>query len=72
MSIAKKSDICNKFYEPYNVRNCAEKPNGFMLLNIDNTQNYFSHKITDCCPSCMSRLQAYIEYIKENQNDRFK
>lgn len=66
MSIAKKCDICGNFYEPYNIKNRAEKPNGFRFLNIDNAQKYFSHDITDCCPDCMSKLQAYIKYIKEN------
>lgn len=69
MSIAKKCDVCGKLYEPYNTSYTEGNPNGIMFLNIDNTQKYFSHKAIDCCPNCMSRLQAYIEYIKENKEN---
>ena len=64
MSIARKCDVCGELYEPYNMSNAKDNPNGIMFLNIDNAQKYFSHKAMDCCPNCMSRLQEYIKYIK--------
>lgn len=69
MSIAKKCDVCGKLYEPYNTRYTEDNPNGVMFVNIVNDQKYFSHKAIDCCQSCMSRLQAYIKYIKENKEN---
>ena len=49
MSIAKKCDICNNFYEPYNTSYTKDNPNGVMFVNIDNARKYFSHKAMDCC-----------------------
>ena len=38
MAIAKKCDICGKYYELYNVARNASKPNGFMVVNIDSKE----------------------------------
>lgn len=58
--IAKKCDLCGGYYEPYNMKKHATETNGFMLLNIDNGQRYFSHNATDLCPDCMNDLHGFI------------
>lgn len=65
MAIAKKCDICGKYYELYNVARNASKPNGFMVVNIDSKEQYFSHDALDCCPECMDSILAHIESLKK-------
>ena len=64
MAIAKKCDLCLALYEPYNTANNQKEVNGFTLLNIDNNTNFYSHKIVDCCPTCMNSILKHIEYLK--------
>lgn len=64
MAIAKKCDVCGDYYELYNVDRNASEPNGFMMLNIDSKQQYWSHKAVDCCPKCMESILQHIEYLK--------
>ena len=64
MAVAKKCDICGAFYETYNESKDERKPNGFMTLNIDSKQHYWSHEAVDCCPKCMESILNNIEYLK--------
>lgn len=64
MAIAKKCDLCLALYEQYNAVNNEKKVNGFMLINIDDRMKYYTHKIVDCCPTCMNSILKHIEYLK--------
>lgn len=66
MASAKKCDICGKYYERYHESNNKEKVNGFMFLNIDTYQKYYSHTATDCCPECMTAVKVFIDTLKES------
>ena len=35
MALARKCDVCGRFYESYNEKKNSENPNGFMFLSID-------------------------------------
>ena len=63
MSIAKKCDICGKYYESYNTKNNSEKTNGLMFLTIDDRQQYHSHNVIDTCPECMDSIKAHIDNL---------
>ena len=67
MALAKKCDICGKLYEVYNFGKSSNKPNGFMLLNIDSTMNYFKGPVRDCCPECMNSIMKHIESLKKRE-----
>ena len=59
MSIIKKCDRCGVTYGLYNVRSSEKKPNGFMLLNIDERMQFFSHDAKDLCPECMKEFRDW-------------
>jgi hypothetical protein len=56
---AKKCDRCGVLYEKYNERNDEKRANGFMFLNIDTRNQYFSHHAKDLCPKCADELLAW-------------
>lgn len=62
---AKQCDRCRAFYTLYNVANNRNKPNGVMVLNIDERGRYYSHCAHDLCPSCMKEFLSFIEPPKE-------
>ena len=64
MAVAKKCDICGKFYELYNVKNDSKNTNGFMFLNINDERKYYAHDIIDCCPECMRSIRGHIDLLK--------
>ena len=64
--ITKKCDRCGKLYELYNTENDSAKINGFVTVNIDWQQDYFSHGPYDLCPSCSKQLMGWFENEKEN------
>lgn len=63
--LARKCDRCGALYESYNVKNCKDKPNGCMVLNIDDEGRYFSHGFIDLCPACMGIFQDFMDMKKE-------
>lgn len=64
MAAARQCDICGKAYPMYNTGNDDKKVNGFMLVNIDEKGEYWSHKVQDCCPECMTSIQDHIKGLK--------
>ena len=68
MAIAKRCDRCGCFYEQYNVGNSPTKINGFMTLNIDSGQQYYSHGAYDLCPKCSGELMSWFNTKGENNN----
>ena len=64
MALAKKCDICGRFYESYNEKKNAENPNAIQFISIDTCRKYFSYGITDCCPDCMESILQHVERLK--------
>ena len=67
MALARKCDVCGRFYESYNEKKNSENPNGFMFLSIDTTNQYFSYGKTDCCPVCMESILKHIKRLGEKK-----
>ena len=69
MAIAKKCDLCGKFYERYNEARDDKRPNGFKLISIDPERKFYDYGAIDCCPDCMGSILQYIERLKGAGND---
>ena len=69
MARAKECDICGKLYKCYNDKKDKKKPNGYMLLNIDDSRQYWSHDPVDCCPECMESIQKHIETLRNKEGN---
>ncbi len=59
MSLAKKCDRCGKFYAIYNKKKDEKNANGFMFLNIDENQKYWSNSAKDLCQDCMESMYEW-------------
>lgn len=61
---AKKCDRCGKLFEYYDgskkFKN-TEKANGFMLIDRDLDNKYWSRKDYDLCPECMTKLEKFLK-----------
>lgn len=66
MASAKKCDRCGKLYERYNERRDHDKINGILTLNIDDKQQYYSHKAIDFCPDCKDSFQKWLSYDEKD------
>lgn len=64
MAMAKKCDICGKFYETYNIKHNENKTSGLMFLNVDEYRKYFSNTVIDCCPECMKSIKNHIDLLR--------
>ena len=71
MAIAKKCDLCGKYYEQYNYKNSSSDTNGFMLLNIDANGKYWSHSPYDCCPDCMNHIRSTINDMYKGRKNTY-
>lgn len=68
MSLAKKCDICGKFYEYYESPYMGFRSiNGISFINIDHTQVYSTKVTRDCCPECMDSIKQHIESLSKKQ-----
>lgn len=68
MALARKCDICGKYYEPYNIANSGPETrttqNGVVFVSVDNNEKYFSAKPMDCCPECLNSIKRHIDDLK--------
>lgn len=64
MAIARKCDVCGKFYEEYNTKRDKKNTNGFMFLNRLDNRNYYDHDPYDCCPECMTSIRNYVNALR--------
>lgn len=64
MALAKKCDICGKFYETYNSKNNPNKPSGIMLVNVCANNEYYAGDVLDCCPKCMATIMGALNGLK--------
>lgn len=72
MAIAKVCDRCGKFYKTYNEQNDVSRPNGFMLLNIDEKGQYYSHGPIDLCPECTDSLNKWMHLAEDEVTDQLE
>lgn len=63
MALAKKCDICGRFYETYNSKNNQLKPSGIMFVNVCVDDTFYSGDVTDCCPECMATIVEAVESL---------
>lgn len=60
MANAKRCDICGGYY-PYEFNVI----NGISYLYDTASATRFKRNVIDCCPDCISRFNALIDQIKE-------
>ena len=70
MTIAKKCDRCEKFYEEYNTKKDRDNINGIVTANIDFDGSYFSNKIIDLCPKCKDEFIEWLNLNKCNKTEQ--
>lgn len=69
MAVAKKCDICGKFYGAYNTDRHKSYPNGIMLIHTTDVGDYVGDCTFDCCPECMDSIVTHIKLLLSNRMD---
>lgn len=65
MSMAKKCDICGKFYEGYPGISGISFERMFMKSSdVQSTAETF-----DCCPECMDAIKKHLDSLKRGMNN---
>lgn len=73
MSLAKKCDICGKYYEDYSMVFKNEKINAFVFVETDEECRYDCIKDgTDCCPECLSSITHHIRMLETKHSSDSK
>ena len=73
MSLAKKCDVCGKFYEDYTINNENKAVNAFVLVCTDEEDRWSnSDDATDCCPNCMKTIIHCIDGLKNGVGNESK
>lgn len=73
MSLAKKCDICGKYYEDYSIVFKNEKINAFVFVETDEECRYNCSKdATDCCPECLSSITHHIRMLETKHSSDSK
>lgn len=73
MSLAKKCDICGKYYEDYSIVFKNEKINAFVFVETDEKCRYNCSKdTTDCCPECLSSITHHIRMLETKHSSDSK
>lgn len=69
MALAKKCDICGKYYDPYEIEICEKLVNGFTWTWTDSDELFFCpiKKALDCCPECMAKIRDFIAELKKKE-----
>lgn len=70
MALAKKCDICGKFYEPYSVKEDKE-PNGVAFIHVNDRNGDWwaaGRGKLDCCPECMESILIHIMRLKDKKH----
>ena len=60
MELAKKSDMCGKFYGEYNFPKDYKNINGIMILNLDMNDYYYTNRPLDLFPSCKDSFKKLL------------
>lgn len=61
MTIAKKCDRCGKYHDVYNTEEDPKKINSIIPANANFRNQYYSHKIINLCPDCMTALKNWLK-----------
>lgn len=64
MAIARKCDICGRYYDPYNNTGCLRKSNGVTFISVTNSEEVSTNERYDCCPECIEKVSSFIETMK--------
>lgn len=74
MSMAKKCDICGKFYEYYDTMVDGYPKNGIVLAVIDQKGAYGfdAEDAMDCCPDCMKTIIYCIDRLRNGAGNESK
>ena len=65
MSLAKKCNVCGKYYENYSMEFENDEINAFVFVETDEVCRYDCIKdAVDCCPQCMSSIVRYIRTLR--------
>lgn len=70
MSLARKCDICGKFYENYgksNMGNLFNEPNTIEFIYAGHSDMRLNRY--DCCPACMGEITRVINNLKAENPD---
>lgn len=70
MSLARKCDICGKFYENYgksNIGNLFNEPNTIEFIYAGHSDMRLNRY--DCCPECMAEITRVINILKAENPD---
>jgi hypothetical protein len=73
MSLARKCDICGKYYENYgksSMGNLFNEPNSIKLIfeGYGSTSEMTINRY-DCCPECMAEITKVINNLKAGNPD---
>lgn len=73
MSLARKCDICGRFYENYgksNMGNLFNEPNSIKLIfeGYGGTSEMITNRY-DCCTACMGEITRVINNLKAENPD---
>lgn len=74
MSLAKKCDICGKFYEHYETLVDGYPKNAIVLIVTDQEccYGFEDDDAIDCCPDCMKTILYCIDGLKNGAGDESK
>lgn len=67
MAIAKKCDLCGKYYDSYNEKKDSNNTNGIMFINIDDQQKFYKNDLIDLSPECMESIKKHVERLKSGK-----
>lgn len=60
MALAKKCDMCGKFYDEYNFSKDDKNINRIMILNLDMNDYYYTNRPLDLFPSCKDSFKKWL------------
>ena len=70
MAKARKCDVCEKYYTPYNESRMNTKPNSIRFTTSEPDDSTWScGDRIDLCPSCMKAIQDHIKYLKRKPEE---
>lgn len=69
MAMARRCDICGKYYSPYGKVYKGELVNGIAFSHADVSSLYKAVMCDyDLCPECITSMIAYIDSLKDKKS----
>lgn len=73
MSLAKKCDICGKFYEHYETEVEDVNVNAIIFVKTNEECNWGTRRdAMDCCPDCLKSIIHYIDGLRNGAGQESK